>query len=38
MARTFGFTDDELKLLLVFVRHISRTFAAALKAAPDPLA
>ena len=35
MAKTFGFTDDELKLLLVSVRHMRRTFAVALKAAPD---
>jgi hypothetical protein len=27
MAKTFGFTDDELKLLLVAVRHMRRTFA-----------
>ena len=36
MAKTFGFTDDELKLLLVAVRHMRRTFAVALKRAPDP--
>jgi hypothetical protein len=36
MAKTFGFTDDELKLLLVAVRHMRRTFAQALKSAPDP--
>jgi hypothetical protein len=36
MAKTFGFTDDELKLLLVAVRHMRRTFAVALKSAPDP--
>ena len=36
MAKTFGFTDDELKLLLVSVRHLRRTFAVALKSAPDP--
>jgi hypothetical protein len=36
MSKTFGFTDDELKLLLVSVRHMRRTFAVALKAAPDP--
>jgi hypothetical protein len=35
MAKTFGFTDDELKLLLVSVRHMRRTFAVALKAAPS---
>jgi hypothetical protein len=27
MATTFGFTDDELKLLLVAVRQMRRTFA-----------
>jgi hypothetical protein len=36
MAKTFGFTDDEVKLLLVSVRHMRRTFAVALKSAPDP--
>ena len=36
MAKTFGFTNDELKLLLVSVRHMRRTFAVALKSAPDP--
>ena len=36
MAKTFGFTEDELRLLLVSVRHMRRTFAAALKSAPDP--
>ena len=36
MATTFAFTDDELKLLLVAVRHMRRTFAVALKSAPDP--
>ena len=36
MAKTFGFTDDEVKLLLVSVRHMRRTFAVALKRAPDP--
>jgi hypothetical protein len=36
MAKTFGFTDDELKLLLVAVRHMHRTFVGALKSAPDP--
>jgi hypothetical protein len=30
------FTDDELKLLLVAVRQMRRTFAAARKAAPKP--
>jgi len=32
MAKTFGFTDDEVKLLLVSVRHMRRTFAVALQA------
>ena len=27
MAMTFGFSDDELKLLLVAVRQMRRTFA-----------
>ena len=27
MAKTFGFNDDEVKLLLVAVRHMRRTFA-----------
>ena len=39
MSKIFGFTDDELKLLLVSVRHMRRTFAVALKSmpsAPDP--
>jgi len=27
MAQTFGFTQDELKLLLVAVRQMRRTFA-----------
>jgi hypothetical protein len=27
MAKSFGFTDDELKLLLVAVRQMRRTFA-----------
>jgi len=34
MPKVFGFTDDELKLLLVAVRHMRRTFAQARKAAP----
>lgn len=29
MAQVFGFNDDELKLLLVAVRHMRRTFAHA---------
>ena len=36
MAKTFGFNDDELKLLLVAVRHMRRTFDQARKAAPEP--
>jgi hypothetical protein len=32
MPKTFGFTGDELKLLLVSVRHMRRTFAVALQA------
>ena len=36
MANVFGFSDDELKLLLVAVRQMRRTFAAALKRSPDP--
>jgi len=36
MARAFGFSQDELRLLLVAVRHMRRTFAAALEGAPDP--
>ena len=36
MAKAFGFDDDELKLLLVAVRHMRRTFAQARKAAPVP--
>ena len=31
MANVFGFNDDELKLLLVAVRQMRRTFAAARK-------
>ena len=34
MAKTFGFNDDELKLLLVAVRHMRRTFAEARKKDP----
>lgn len=34
MANVFGFNQDELKMLLVAVRHMRRTFAAARKAAP----
>jgi hypothetical protein len=36
MAKTFGFNEDELKMLLVAVRHMRRTFAAARKLAPEP--
>jgi len=35
MAKTFGFNDDELKLLLVSVRQMRRTFAQARKTDPD---
>ncbi len=34
MAKTFGFTDDELKLLLVAVRQMRRTFAQPRKRDP----
>jgi len=34
MAKTFGFSDDELKLLLVAVRQMRRTFAPARKTDP----
>ena len=36
MNKVFGFSDDELKLLLVAVRQMRRTFAGALKKTPDP--
>lgn len=36
MAKAFGFNDDELKLLLVAVRQMRRTFVAARKVAPEP--
>ncbi|HEY1496884.1 MAG TPA: hypothetical protein VGF49_20160 [Candidatus Solibacter sp.] len=36
MAKTFGFSEDELKMLLVAVRQMRRTFAAAQKTAPEP--
>ena len=36
MAKTFGFNQDELKLLLVAVRQMRRTFTAARKTAPEP--
>jgi len=35
MAKTFGFNDDELKLLLVAVRQMRRTFAQPRKTDPD---
>ena len=34
MAKAFGFTSDELKLLLVAVRQMRRTFAEARKKDP----
>jgi hypothetical protein len=34
MAKTFGFNDDELKLLLVAVRQMRRTFAEPRKKDP----
>ena len=36
MAKAFGFTADEIKMLLVAVRQMRRTFAAARKTAPAP--
>ena len=36
MAKAFGFNEDELKMLLVAVRQMRRTFAAAQKTAPEP--
>jgi hypothetical protein len=36
MAKAFGFDQDELKMLLVSVRQMRRTFAAARKTAPEP--
>ena len=35
MAKAFGFTEDELKLLLVAVRQMRRTFAAPRKTDPS---
>jgi hypothetical protein len=35
MAKTFGFNDDELKLLLVAVRQMRRTFEKARANDPD---
>ena len=34
MAKAFGFSDDELKLLLVAVRQMRRTFAEPRKTDP----
>jgi len=34
MTKTFGFNQDELKLLLVAVRHMRRTFAQARRKDP----
>ncbi|MEO8594022.1 MAG: hypothetical protein ABI759_11935 [Candidatus Solibacter sp.] len=36
MAKAFGFDDNELKMLLVAVRQMRRTFEAARKMAPEP--
>ncbi len=35
MAKAFGFNQDELKLLLVAVRQMRRTFATARKSDPS---
>ncbi len=35
MAKTFGFNEDELKLLLVAVRQMRRTFEAVRQKDPD---
>lgn len=35
MAKAFGFNDDELKLLLVAVRQMRRTFAQPRKTDPS---
>jgi hypothetical protein len=35
MAKAFGFTDEELKLLLVAVRQMRRTFAAPRRSDPS---
>ncbi len=35
MAKAFGFNDDELKLLLVAVRQMRRTFAQPRKSDPS---
>jgi hypothetical protein len=36
MEKAFGFDQDELKMLLVAVRQMRRTFEAARKTAPEP--
>jgi hypothetical protein len=36
MAKVFGFNEDELKLLLVAVRHMRRTFAQVRGVKQDP--
>ena len=36
MPETFGFNQDEIKLLLVAVRQMRRTFTQVRKAKPDP--
>jgi hypothetical protein len=36
MSQVFGFNEDEVKLLLVAVRHMRRTFVGARKMAPVP--
>jgi hypothetical protein len=36
MAKAFGFDESELKMLLVAVRQMRRTFAAARNLAPEP--
>ena len=36
MAKAFGFDEDELKMLLVAVRQMRRTFEAARRTVPEP--
>ena len=36
MAKAFGFNDNGLKMLLVAVRQMRRTFEAARRSAPEP--
>ena len=36
MPSVFGFNDEEVKLLLVAVRHMRRTFSQAQAAGQDP--